>query len=253
MKNSEKIKILFDKGNVLDFLKLAKSVGNEKLYLSLVKREKNDKELSEILNLHEEYQLHLQEFNKPNYDQNEILANYERFLTEKICFPNRQIDDSIIEDIINRNTWFYHFFIFPKKSLDSINLLFDVGEKEYGLFKYEVFWLQKFTKVNLFDDFKKILPLSRTWSESEEAILYGQYHTNRLIIFHETEIIKDVSLILDLTSYESILKRVVEYCRSKNLLFMDKKYNVLPLDFKVINNVIKNSEEFLNYQKSLRN
>lgn len=253
MKTSKQIKDFYNELKFTDLLRFAKTAGNEQLYIDLIKNKKSIKQISEELNLKKEYEDYLKFCeNSPKQslqDRVDRTFNYRYFLREKICFPNG-LNDKIVDKILNGKIWHYGFYILPKRDFQFSNANSNLKKNKDGLFDDRIFWKKENSEISFFNEIVDILPFGD--SLSPQIILYGHEKDNHVIINHENDIVQGVIFRINLASkYDTILERVIEFCHSKELILVDKKLNILPLDFFVIKNMMEISEEFLEYQTSL--
>lgn len=103
MEASKKALAIFAKVKHFDLLFFAQKAGNKQIYLDFINEQVSLKEISEYFNLNKEYKEYKELFHSLHQSKNDKITttnNYERFLMEKICFPNG-IDDNLIKETPN--------------------------------------------------------------------------------------------------------------------------------------------------------
>lgn len=140
--------------------------------------------------------------------------------------------------------WQVGFFVIPKESLD---LGIPIKLSEEDSFDDSLFWEYLNLNPSFFDSIGAILPKKKSWSRN--IILYGEENSNRFEVFFESEIIVSVSFRINFTSnYEDILRQLIEFFLYNNLIILDEKINIIPLNFEGVKGIIENSPQVIKYR-----
>jgi hypothetical protein len=145
--------------------------------------------------------------------------------------------------------WQYEFHVLPKESFSILSngtqLLLDDG-----LFDDEPFWKYKPVNKNYFKGIEKILQEGKSWSKQID--LYGNQRSNCLEILFDalTNNVVSVSFRIDFTSdFEMVLREIIEFCISKELIILDEELQIIPLNYESINCIIENSPQVKKYDE----
>lgn len=140
--------------------------------------------------------------------------------------------------------WQVGFFILPKSKFNSFQIL------DEDTFDDSFYWINERVGINLFDEI--VLFLTKTKSWSDKLIIYGNEDSNRFEILFDNDIVESVSFRIDFTSnYQKVLQGIVEFCISNDLIILDEKLNIIPLNFDSMAFVIKNAPQVLKYNSFL--
>jgi hypothetical protein len=145
--------------------------------------------------------------------------------------------------------WQYTFQILPQKSFSTLKRdlnLFD----ENNLFDDEPYWKYESINKSYFEGVEQLLMKGKSWSQ--EINLYGSEKSNCLEIFFDTQTsnIKSVSLRIDFTSeFELVLRGIIDFCIYKDLIILDEKLQITPLNYESISSIINNSPQFKRYKE----
>lgn len=137
--------------------------------------------------------------------------------------------------------WQYTFQLIEKKSLEDLSskTVFMDG----NIFDEEPYWIYSHKQKNLFFGMEHILNKNKSWSDCID--LYGEQESNCLeIYFDDSNYVISASFRIDFRdSYESILRKIIQFCASKELVIIDENLNEAQLNYEYIDNIIKSSNQ----------
>lgn len=140
--------------------------------------------------------------------------------------------------------WQVDFYVLPKieweLNLKTNFLLIDNFDDSF-------FWLEKTVHPNFFKDVQLILPVyEKAWCSY--LTIYGHEVGTRLDVECEAAKVESVILRIDFTTYYAhILKQLIQFFISNELILVDEKLNRLQLNFETINSSILNSPRAIRY------
>lgn len=138
--------------------------------------------------------------------------------------------------------WQITFHIVPKSCFDSGK--YSINED--GSILDEEYWDDVNITSDFFDPLGGLLPRSVSWAEW--IVLFGSENSNRVEISTRNQIVTSVSFRIDFTAdYQNVLAGIVEFCVVNNLLIVDEKWRVVPLDVAYLRDLILESHQVATY------
>lgn len=142
--------------------------------------------------------------------------------------------------------WQKTFHIQPSLFLD--NTLRNKSFDDDGDFDDEVLWSKENMDIKQFEVLADILPKNKSWSD--DIIQFGELEDHCMELLCEKEKVKSFSLRINFCSdYDFILMNLIPILKSKKLVLLDSKFEILLSDFNVLKNTIENSLERKKYLK----
>lgn len=142
--------------------------------------------------------------------------------------------------------WQYSFKLIPRRSIKSG--LKALQYDENGCLKDHVYWDKVPTSISFLRGIGQIMLRSNSWSKN--LLIFGDLESTCLEIYSEGAYIKSVSFRIDFTSdFEKVLKRMIVFINSKNLVLFDERDNALASNYYVIKHLVEHSEQFYRYKK----
>lgn len=145
--------------------------------------------------------------------------------------------------------WQYTFQLIEKKSFQELSPKKAFTEDNF--FDEEPYWIFSHKQKDLFLEIEYILKKNTSWSKSID--LYGEQESNCLeVFFDDLDYITSASFRIDFTSsYEMILRALIGFCISKELVIIDENLNTVVLNYEYINNIIHSSHQRKTYYNLL--
>jgi hypothetical protein len=137
------------------------------------------------------------------------------------------------------------FFTLPQKTFQKLSQ--SHLKKEDHLFDDSVYWASERAPCDFFAKIGSFLPINTSWSK--QITLYGQQDSNCFEVLCEDQIILSVSFRIDFTSdYEDILRNLIEFFITNDLLILDQDLTTIPLNFESVRSVIETSPKVETYR-----
>ncbi|MFN8337538.1 MAG: hypothetical protein U0T36_00805 [Saprospiraceae bacterium] len=145
--------------------------------------------------------------------------------------------------------WQYTFQILPKRSFSVLKDDIQIFD-ENNLFDDEPYWKFEPINKNYFEGLERLLMKGKSWSK--EIYLFGSEESNCLEVLFDlqTDNVKSVSLRIDFTSeFETVLRGVIDFCIYNELIILDEKLQIVPLNYESVSHIINNSSQFKRYNE----
>lgn len=145
--------------------------------------------------------------------------------------------------------WQYVFNLIPEGIMENESLL-----DEEGWFDPDFLWKRRKENLDIFNEIKDLLPLSRSWSEY--IIQFGNLESNCMEIYRndDDDFISSASFRIDFrTDYVDILRKILQICESNKILALNEEFEIMPFELYKFCETIENSRQKKMYLVFLNN
>ncbi|MBO9594007.1 MAG: hypothetical protein J7599_13950 [Niabella sp.] len=141
--------------------------------------------------------------------------------------------------------WQYTFQVLTRESFESVERELITQDVE---FDEERYWLYKPIARTMFSELDRILKKTRSWSTDID--LYGDQESNcfEVVFDPQTDTVLAASFRIDFTtSYEDILRLIMEFCLLNGLIILDENRELVPFNLEEIVSLIKHAPQVKKY------